>query len=66
MLGAGVTVGDNELFTQTVLLFLVATAVEALNGVSISQEYGDSYGQCGQEPLDPHPPFIVILNCVHL
>lgn len=67
---AGVTGGDNELLTQTVLLFLVAATVEALNGVFYSQEYGDSYGNYGQQLLNPHllqlhPPLILCGNFHH-
>lgn len=55
--GTGVTGGDNELLAQRGLLFLVATtAVEAENEVSISEEYGECYGESEEEPLNPHHP----------
>jgi len=55
--GTGVTGGDNELLAQSGLLFLVATAaVEAENVVSVSEEYGECYGESGEEPLNPHHP----------
>jgi len=55
--GTGVTEGDNELLAQSGLLFLVATtAVEAENGVSVSDQYGECYGESEEEPLNPHHP----------